>query len=77
MNAALPAAVYEPENDEIKILFGSRDARNKMNMGFDPHIRDFMFKRSYLSLVELLEPQIRVQIKNLIRHRLQNCLEWV
>ena len=28
-----------------------------MNLGFNPYIEDFMFRRSYLSMVKLLAPE--------------------
>jgi hypothetical protein len=52
VNSSLTATVYLV--NEIKILFESRYGRNKLNIGFNPYIQDFMFNRSYISLVRLL-----------------------
>lgn len=40
----------------IKILFESRYRTDKLNIGFNPYVRDFMFNRSYLSMVRALAP---------------------
>lgn len=52
VNFSFPAARHK--DNDIKILFESRYGRNKLNLGFNPYIRDFMFTRSYLSLARLL-----------------------
>ena len=55
VKTAYPAT--QDENNNIKMLFESRYGTCKLNIGFNPYVRDFMFRRSYLSLVRMLAPQ--------------------
>lgn len=54
VNTSLPATRYGPKGGRVKMLFESRYGTNKLNMGFNPYVQDFMFNRSYVSLVRLL-----------------------
>lgn len=45
------------------MMFESRIGRNKLNLGFNPYIEDFMFRRSYLSMVKLLAPEHSQEIE--------------
>jgi hypothetical protein len=58
VNSSLPATVFL--GNEIKMLFESRYMRIKLNIGFNPYIDDFMFNRSYLSLIRLLADPAQV-----------------
>lgn len=44
----------------IKMLFEGRYGTDKLNIGFNPYAKDFMFNRSYLSIVRALAPQASV-----------------
>jgi hypothetical protein len=52
VNSSYPATVHNLH--EIKVLFESRYGRCKLNIGFNPYVRDWLFNMSYLSLVTLL-----------------------
>ena len=40
----------------VKMLFEGRYGSDKLNIGFNPYVEDFMFNRSYLSMVRALAP---------------------
>ena len=54
VNTSLQATLYGPAHDKIKMLFESRYGTDVLNLGFNPYIQDFMFNRSYVSLVKLM-----------------------
>jgi len=66
---AAPAVVPRPYemsvggNNEIKMLFESRYGRCLLNVGFNPYFSDFLFNRSYKSIVRLLAgPAVVVRV---------------
>lgn len=49
------AVVFKKDSvEDVYMLFESRFSHCVLNMGFNPTVKDFMFSRSYLALVELL-----------------------
>jgi hypothetical protein len=53
VNSSIPA-IQVPQLNDVIMTLESRYDRSLLNIGFDPYIQDFLFNRSYLSLVRIM-----------------------